>query len=57
MDIYLTNFLITAVTGAGGLALGGGLAAMVHSPSDRMVSLWMLPSAYYNITKKKVLWK
>ena len=39
MDIYLTIFLITAVTGAGGLALGGGLAAMVHSPSDRMVSL------------------
>ena len=39
MDIYLTIFLITAVTGAGGLALGGGLAAMVHSPSDRMASL------------------
>ena len=39
MNIYLTIFLITAVTGAGGLALGGGLAAMVHSPSDRMVSL------------------
>lgn len=39
MDIYLTIFLITAVTGAGGLALGGGLAAMVHSPSDRTVSL------------------
>ena len=39
MNIYLTIFHITAVTGAGGLALGGGLAAMVHSPSDRMVSL------------------
>ena len=39
MNIYLTIFLITAVTGAGGLALGGGLAAMVHSPSDRMASL------------------
>ncbi|MDE7219844.1 MAG: ZIP family metal transporter [Oscillospiraceae bacterium] len=39
MNIYLTIFLITAVTGAGGLALGGGLAAMVHSPSDRTVSL------------------
>ena len=39
MNIYLTIFLITAVTGAGGLARGGGLAAMVHSPSDRMVSL------------------
>ena len=39
MNIYLSIFLITAVTGAGGLALGGGLAAMVHSPSDRMVSL------------------
>ncbi len=39
MNIYLTIFLVTAVTGAGGLALGGGLAAMVHSPSDRAVSL------------------
>ena len=34
-NIYLTIFLITAVTGVGGLALGGGLAAAVHSPSDR----------------------
>lgn len=39
MNIYLTIFLITAVTGAGGLSLGGALAAMVHSPSDRTVSL------------------
>ena len=38
-NIYLTIFLITAVTGVGGLALGGGLAAAVHSPSDRTVSL------------------
>ena len=36
---YLQIFLITALTGAGGLALGGGMAAMVHSPSDRTVSL------------------
>ncbi len=39
MDTYLTIFLITALTGVGGLALGGGLAAAVHSPSDRTVSL------------------
>lgn len=38
-NIYLTVFLITALTGVGGLALGGGLAAAVHSPSDRAVSL------------------
>ena len=38
-NIYLTIILITAVTGVGGLALGGGLAAAVHSPSDRSVSL------------------
>ncbi len=39
MNIYLQIFLITALTGAGGLALGGALAAMVHSPSGRTVSL------------------
>ena len=39
MNTYLTIFCITAVTGAGGLALGGGLAAAVHSPSDRTMSL------------------
>ena len=39
MNIYLTIFLITALTGVGGLALGGGLAAAVHSPSDKIVSL------------------
>lgn len=38
-NIYLTIILITAVTGVGGLALGGGLTAAVHSPSDRSVSL------------------
>ena len=38
-NIYLTVFLITALTGVGGLALGGCLAAAVHSPSDRAVSL------------------
>ena len=30
---------ITTLTGVGGLALGGCLAAAVHSPSDRAVSL------------------
>lgn len=39
MNTYLTIFLITALTGVGGLALGGGLAAAVHSPSDKAVSL------------------
>lgn len=39
MNTYVTIFLITAVTGVGGLALGGGLAAAVHNPSDKAVSL------------------
>ena len=39
MNTYLTIFCITAVTGAGGLSLGGVLAAAVHSPSDRTMSL------------------
>ena len=39
MNDYLTILIITSLTGVGGLALGGGLAAMVHSPSDRTVSL------------------
>lgn len=39
MSVYATIFFITALTGAGGLALGGALAAAVHSPSDRAVSL------------------
>ena len=39
MNTYLSIFLITALTGVGGLALGGGLAAAVHSPSDKTVSL------------------
>ena len=39
MSDYATIFFITALTGAGGLALGGTLAAAVHSPSERTVSL------------------
>ena len=39
MNTYLTIFLITALTGAGGLALGGGIAAVFHSPSEKAVSL------------------
>lgn len=39
MNTYVMIFLITAVTGVGGLALGGGLAAAVHNPSDKAVSL------------------
>ena len=39
MNMYVTIFLTTALTGVGGLALGGGLAAAVHNPSARAVSL------------------
>lgn len=39
MNTYVMIFLITALTGVGGLSLGGALAAAVHSPSDRTVSL------------------
>ncbi|MDE6879904.1 MAG: ZIP family metal transporter [Oscillospiraceae bacterium] len=39
MGIYFTILFITALTGVGGLALGGMLAAAVHGPSDRTVSL------------------
>lgn len=39
MNLYLQIILITALTGIGGLALGGGLAVMVHSPSERQMSL------------------
>lgn len=37
--IYVRMLLITAVTGIGGLALGGALTALLRSPSDRAVSL------------------
>ena len=39
MNMYLQIFLITALTGSGGLALGGSMAAAVRSPSDKTVSL------------------
>lgn len=39
MNDYLTILLITALTGVGGLALGGALATALHSPSDRAISL------------------
>lgn len=39
MNTYAIIFLITALTGVGGLALGGGLAAVVHNPSDKALSL------------------
>lgn len=39
MNIYLQIFLVTALTGVGGLALGGGAAALIHDPSDRQMSL------------------
>ena len=39
LNTYLVILLITALTGVGGLALGGGLAVAVHDPSDRAVSL------------------
>lgn len=39
MNSYLQIFLITALTGVGGLALGGAAAVLVHGPSDRQMSL------------------
>ena len=39
MNTYVMIFLMTALTGVGGLSLGGALAAAVHSPSDKTVSL------------------
>ena len=39
MGVYVQILFITALTGVGGLALGGVLAAAVHSPTDRTVSL------------------
>lgn len=39
MNTYAMIFLVTALTGVGGLALGGGLAAAVHNPSDKALSL------------------
>ena len=39
MSVYLQIFLVTALTGIGGLALGGGLAVLVHNPSDKQMSL------------------
>lgn len=39
MNSYLQIFLITALTGVGGLALGGAAAILIHGPSDRQMSL------------------
>lgn len=39
MNIYLEILLIAALTGVGGLALGGVLAALIHGPSDKQMSL------------------
>ena len=39
MNLYLQIILITALTGVGGLALGGGVSVLVHGPSDRQMSL------------------
>ena len=39
MNIYLQILITTALTGVGGLALGGLLAVLVHGPSDRQMSL------------------
>lgn len=41
MNIYLQILLITALTGVGGLALGGAGAVMIHSPTNRTVSLML----------------
>lgn len=45
MNTYLTILFITALTGVGGLALGGGLAAAVHSPTNRTISLMLRATA------------
>lgn len=39
MNHYLLIFLVTLLTGVGGLALGGGLAAAIHRPSEKHMSL------------------
>lgn len=39
MNIYLQILLVTALTGVGGLALGGLLAVLIHGPSNRQMSL------------------
>ena len=39
MNIYLEILLVTALTGMGGLALGALFAVLVHSPSDRQMSM------------------
>lgn len=39
MNVYLQIILTTALTGVGALALGGGLAVLVHRPSDRQMGL------------------
>ena len=39
MNIYIQILITTALTGVGGLALGGLLAVLVHGPSDRQMSL------------------
>lgn len=39
MNTYLQILLVTALTGVGGLALGGAAAVLVHGPSDRQMSL------------------
>ena len=41
MNVYLEIFLITALTGVGGLTLGGVLAAAVHSPTNKTMSLML----------------
>ena len=39
MNSYLQIILVTAITGVGGLALGGGVSVLMHGPSDRQMSL------------------
>ncbi|MBR2894965.1 MAG: ZIP family metal transporter [Oscillospiraceae bacterium] len=39
MSVYFQIFLVTALTGIGGLALGAGLAVLIHHPSDKQMSL------------------
>ena len=39
MNTYLEILLVTALTGVGGLALGGVAAVLIHGPSDKQMSL------------------
>ena len=61
MHEYLTIFLITALTGVGGLALGGGFAAAIHSPSERFTAGVMVSVVCFDLiadaTENSAVWQ